>query len=920
MAAVEGSAPAAAVGVADSALGQLAASLAVPAAAPAATVAQVTATSPAPEAAVATAPAAPVAVTSAAAALAEALQVPLPIGVPATAAAPSVDVAAATSSTAPSALTLAIAQPTTLHSLVAGAPASQIDAATAAVVAADAAAAAALAMPSALAIAPMEQINWQAGTVKMWIEEKVFGFIIPDGGGEDVMVHKNVLPPGVQLVPGMKVLFESAWEPLKGKFKANRCMLAPAAGNGALAVAAAAAPTAGFDAAALAAPTDDNLFIAGLPLESTEESLKAIFGQYGNVVSCKILQQSDRADRAALVRMGDPLQAAWFVNNLHQNIPVGLATPIIVRYAQQKDRFGTFGRVAGKGLPDARSAPYGAPGAGVAALPAATAGSPAGLETGTVKAWIEERGMGFISPLNGGDDLFVHRSCLADGQSLVVGSLITYEPGWDSSKGKPMAKVCYGGVPQHGAISAASAAAAAVTSQVALADTSAQLLAQQQQPVATTGLTAAAVASASPDGQVLGIVKSWIEERGMGFVTPQAGGDDFFVHRSDLVGTQRLERGGTVIFMPMWDNQKQKPIGKAVQPTGAVGQSPAAVAAPAAALPTTQTSSSMKTGQVKVWFEDKGFGFITISDGSGDAFVHKNDLADGYTLRVGSQVWFECQWNEQKQKNTALRVVGAVNGAAGAQAAAGAFGAPVAGLPLPDVVQSEDSLFVKGLPLELSDEMVKAIFAQYGAVNSVKVLNPDGRPDKAAFVRMAEPVMAKWICDNLNNNIPAGLATPVTVRFATNRPPGAGGGAPPGLAAQVPAAAGAATAPAGQIPGIVKAWIEDRGMGFITPSAGGDDHFVHRTFLLDGQSLTLGSTVSFEPGWDQTKGKRVAKNVLGAVPAPAGSPHGSMRQQPAPVALSSGAAAAAAAAAALGFAQPSAQLSAHAALAASLPS
>ena len=62
-----------------------------------------------------------------------------------------------------------------------------------------------------------------------------------------------------------------------------------------------------------------------------------------------------------------------------------------------------------------------------------------GGRPGTVKAWIEERGMGFIAPADGSPDVFVHRSNLTDGNALVIGSEVFYEPGWDDPKSKPIA-------------------------------------------------------------------------------------------------------------------------------------------------------------------------------------------------------------------------------------------------------------------------------------------------------------------------------------------------------------------------------------------------------------------------------------------------------------------------------------------------
>merc|ERR1739848_856939 len=70
----------------------------------------------------------------------------------------------------------------------------------------------------------------------------------------------------------------------------------------------------------------------------------------------------------------------------------------------------------------------------------------------------------------------------------------------------------------------------------------------------------------------------------------------------------------------------------------------------------------------------------------------------------------------------------------------------------------------------------------------------------------------------------------------------------------------------GRASGTVKAWIEERGMGFITPAGGGDDHFVHRSMLNDGQSLQVGAPVTFVPSWDALKDKPIANQVLGACP------------------------------------------------------
>merc|ERR1712129_628738 len=57
-----------------------------------------------------------------------------------------------------------------------------------------------------------------------------------------------------------------------------------------------------------------------------------------------------------------------------------------------------------------------------------------------------------------------------------------------------------------------------------------------------------------------------------------------------------------------------------------------------------------KTGTVKKFFEDKGFGFISPDDGGDDVFIHVKDLMDTEGLSQGDEVTFDTEWDDRKQK------------------------------------------------------------------------------------------------------------------------------------------------------------------------------------------------------------------------------------------------------------------------------
>jgi CspA family cold shock protein len=64
----------------------------------------------------------------------------------------------------------------------------------------------------------------------------------------------------------------------------------------------------------------------------------------------------------------------------------------------------------------------------------------------------------------------------------------------------------------------------------------------------------------------------------------------------------------------------------------------------------------MPTGKVKMFNEDKGFGFITPDDGGGDVFFHVSALREGDEIAKGKTVAFEIGVDPKSGKTKAVSV------------------------------------------------------------------------------------------------------------------------------------------------------------------------------------------------------------------------------------------------------------------------
>lgn len=293
---------------------------------------------------------------------------------------------------------------------------------------------------------------------------------------------------------------------------------------------------------------------------------------------------------------------------------------------------------------------------------------------GTVRWFDPERGFGFLAPEDESPDLFVHASeivgdggarLLREGQAVayevgesergpqarqvqvtgelaagtavgVLGTVAWYEPGKGYGFATPD-----GGGPEVFVHSSAIVTGGVVAAgqRVAFLVTRAERGPQAEHVVPLGPGAGQPAADDGADGTV-----SWYDEdKGFGFVTPDGGGPDVFVHARALTeGLTWLAEGDRVAYEVVQGDRG--PQARALELVKGVDTAPAPAPAPSAAARREPSTGGVPArageGVVARYDAERGFGFITPDAGGADLFVHMSVLGGAPPLEKGERVRF----------------------------------------------------------------------------------------------------------------------------------------------------------------------------------------------------------------------------------------------------------------------------------------
>lgn len=134
-----------------------------------------------------------------------------------------------------------------------------------------------------------------------------------------------------------------------------------------------------------------------------------------------------------------------------------------------------------------------------------------------------------------------------------------------------------------------------------------------------------------------GTVKWYDKRKVFGFITPDDGSNDVFIHYNQLAGCSELEKGQEVEFMPVLGKKGREAVWARRAGSGALTRNDV------------PDLTQQRLGWVKSFNADGGYGFIVDKETGKDVFVHARSLGilAEFGVSKGDKVTFTCRQAKQ---------------------------------------------------------------------------------------------------------------------------------------------------------------------------------------------------------------------------------------------------------------------------------